>query len=61
LNKNLKEQAVNEMKQHDTTITMHLFGRRGRDSLSFDQFQMCVLKTEIFFTKRQNNNTWIND
>lgn len=33
------DQLIHEMKRYETTLTMHLFGRSGRDSLAFDQFQ----------------------
>lgn len=36
-----EEQKLLEMKQsHETTLTVHLFGRSGRDSLTFKQFQI---------------------
>uniref|UniRef100_A0A914GXM7 Sodium/calcium exchanger membrane region domain-containing protein n=1 Tax=Globodera rostochiensis TaxID=31243 RepID=A0A914GXM7_GLORO len=35
----IMEEATEAMRKRETTITIHLFGRRGQNTLSFDEFQ----------------------
>lgn len=42
------QKSEEEVKREDTTILLHLFGKRGREALTYDDFMMFVSITNLF-------------